>query len=142
MTARDNCSYSSKLRPAIRYIIRGGTSSWLCAAIAPLCFSANGLAADSGDQFNLPQLYSPQAEQEQVEDQGIIKDSEDALKFLDEQVKDYARKYTRKQLTRDSTISLERHGLRLETNYFYGEMTTEIEAEDNGDVIFKLKISF
>lgn len=142
MTAINQSRCRSNQRPAIRCIIRGGMTSWMCAALTPLCFSANCFASDTDNRFNLPQLYSPQAEQEQVEDQGIIKDSEDALKFLDEQVKDYARKYTRKQLTRDSTISLERHGLRLETDYFYGEMTTEIEAEDNGDVFFKLKISF
>ncbi|WP_432472919.1 hypothetical protein [Amphritea sp. HPY] len=142
MTAREDSSNSSNLRPAIRYIIRGGTSSWLYAALTPLCFSVNGLAADTGDQFNLPQLYSPQAEQEQVEDQGIIKDSEEVLELLDQQLKEYAHKYTRKQLTHDSAISLQSNGLRLETQYFYGDMSTEIEAEDNGDITFKLKISF
>jgi len=142
MTAINKDRSGANLKHISRYIIRGSTIGWLYAVLAPLVFTGYCFAEDTNNQFNLPQLYSPQAKQEQEQDQGIIKDSEDALKLLDEQFKYYAHKYTRKQLTRDSTISLQRHGLRLETQYFYGDMTTEIEAEDNGDVSFKLKISF
>lgn len=137
MTAINKNLSGAKLKPISRYIIRGSTIVWLYAALTPLCS-----AADTDNQFNLPQLYSPQAGQEQEQDQGVIKDSEEVLKLLDDEFKYYVHKYTRKQLTRDSTISIQRHGLRLETQYLFGDMTTEVEAEDNGDVLFKLKISF
>lgn len=107
--------------------------------IVLLSVLASSLCKADENPYNLPILYTDiEGNRVDTAKKDFLEQSEDRIKLLNQQLK----KHTQQQLTHDSIIYLRRHGIKLETQYLHGDISTEFEANDDGDVKFTLKIPF
>ncbi|MEH6579985.1 MAG: hypothetical protein V7731_23265 [Amphritea sp.] len=107
---------------------------WACALLIQ-SYPLQATADQARNEFQLPDIsYSPTPLDEE---QDLLEKTEDSLKYLEQQLKHY----TRVQITPDSSFQLRRNGFRIKTQYRH-DISTEFEAEDDGDVSISIKIPF